>query len=685
MRFQRRYIRSLVLLFLVLTFGQRPSFAQGSAEQLIVTDIDASQFPQVSLAFRALDANGSAVSGLLPADLSLSENNEAVSIDSLEETEGGLWVHFVIDAGVSMRDGHWTNAQEAILGFLRTVPWMKDGLDHVAISAVEATGLRTLADYTSSSSQLASALERYSPPGGSAYSAPLSPITDLIEQLDLNTEAKNQAKYVVLVTPGLESVVGYNTLVQRSQALGIPLYTVLVRGAERIPCPPPVTDSEGNVTRAVCDENIRDLAQATGGIYTHYADRNSLNDTFERLTAERRQYRLSYRSHLGDSGTRQVSLTAGGATTAETASYTVEVNPIRVLIDSPRQGESILRQAAAFTEDRGSIPPTSYTVVASAVFPDARRRILQAELLVNGSVTSQIDFPGETIELPWNLRDITELGVNDQVLQVRIRDELGLESVSQPSTVKVEVIVPAREGLLSGVFGTGEQGAPSVVTETVTVFATPTPIVCVLPDAVCPAERAVRGNPLASASMVLALFSLGFAGVVWVNRDKEIVRTTTARITKAVENLTRKRGGKARAYLEILAGEANVGRVLPIFGTTRIGRSKQDADLLFQQNDDNPVVSRIHCTITDMESHFTITDSDSTQGTYLNGSRLEPLIPEQLEDRDEIELGLVEVGGVRLRFSLAGETHDEETSRVTEKTRGGTATSNGSQTQGKTF
>lgn len=651
----RRFLIQLGIIALSLSIFLHyySALAQGSAERYAIVETDASEFPQVNLVVRALDGEGQTVGGLLPADFEITENDRPMAIDSLEEVDGGLWVNFVVDAGAGMQGDRWNKAQEAVTSYLEADSWMRNGLDHIAITAIEAGGPHTLIDYTTDRAQLLNAIEQYSPPGGTDFSAPLRPISDLIEQLALNSDARDQPKYFILITPGLENEGGHSALIQTARDKMVIIHTILARSVPRIQCAP----AQGGV-RPACDEKLRDLALETGGEFTPYADRNSPNGLFTRMEASRRQYHISYRSDLGESGTHQVTIASPGGARA-TTSYSVVIDPIRILIDSPSEGEVILREAAAYTEDRGSIPPQSFTIVATPIFPDVRRRIIVAELLVNGAVASRVEFPGETIELPWNLRTITELGVNEQTLQVRIQDELGIETVSQPANVKVEVIVPPKPDIPAPLATAMEGGG---------FFATPTPIPCPLPDAACGPYRAVRGNWVSATSLAVATLSLIFAGIVYMNRDKAVVRNATARVTRAVETLTRRQfTAKARAYLKILGGDEDVGRLLPIHGDTRIGRSSSNADIHFRGDEEESVISRLHCTIIDMESHFEIKDESSTYGTFLNGARLTPLVPEKLSDGDEIELAQVQRGGVKLKFQLAGD--DELGAGLTETRR----------------
>jgi pSer/pThr/pTyr-binding forkhead associated (FHA) protein len=128
--------------------------------------------------------------------------------------------------------------------------------------------------------------------------------------------------------------------------------------------------------------------------------------------------------------------------------------------------------------------------------------------------------------------------------------------------------------------------------------------------------------------------------------------------------LTRRQStAKARAYLKILGGDEDTGRLLPIHGDTRIGRSRSNADIHFHGDEEESVISRLHCTIVDMESHFEIKDESSSYGTFLNGARLTPMVLEKLSEGDEIELAQVQRGGVKLKFQLAGD--DELGSELT--------------------
>lgn len=617
--------------------------AQSPIDDFIITDVDGSAFPQVNVRFRALDNTGIPVSNLARDTLTILEQQEPMSIESLEKVEEGIWVHFVLDAGAGLTEERWRDAQEAMLSFVQTTPWMMDKLDHVAVTAVHASGARQLIDFTADANSIVAAVEGYSPPGGTNFSEPLPVVTNILNTMDLLPEAEGQAKAVFLFTPGLENRSGHDVLLRTSEETGIPIYTSLVRESVRIPCPPPIQNEDGTETIPVCDENVRNIGLESGGSFVHYQDVSSMSNAYRTVTNQRLQYDLSYRSYLNDSGTRTLELIANADSpdsTAASASYDVEVNLPRVLIDSPDEGEIITRAAIAYTEDRGSIPPTTYTIVAEVIFPDNHvRRILRATLLVDGAKKAEVNNPNAGVELSWNLREITELGINEHSLQVEVEDELGMVSTSPPTTAKVELIVPP----------------PPPTTIPTPDGPQPTLVPCLLPDPLCDwLERPIRQNPIAFTSLLIALASLLFASIVWFNRDKAPVRAMRETVAGVVDRLTnRYQRAEARAHLKVIAGDINIGTALEIYGDTPIGRSRQNAELLFQQDDEDSPLSRLHCTILDEEDHFLIRDEDSANGTYLNGSRLQPLVTEELLDGDEIELARVERGGVRLQFLVA--------------------------------
>lgn len=639
----------LITLLLALCWFTTSLKAQTTVDEIVITAVDATEFPQIAVQFRPLDREGVPVAGLAIDGFSLTENSLEMTIESLNELPdaNGMRVHFIIDAGASLNSVRWPNARQVVLSFVESDTWMNVAIDEVAVTAFEAnSGRRPIIDYSNDPDAIRRAMNEYSPPGGSNFTAPLPTVNEILEELALKTD--NKPQFIVFITAAIENQRGNDTLLERGIELDIPIHTVFV----------------GSNSPSYLNE----LANQTGGMYVNYENTNSMNIVYNDMLLARRLYELSYRSTISTSGTRQITI-ASGSTTGN-GSYDIEVNQPRVLITTPNSGDVITRQSVTYTEDLGSLTPTTQAVVTTVVFPDEHlRRLRRATLLVNGQVKDELDNPNpnQNIELSWNLRDIQSEGLNDFTIKVEIEDELGLVSTSPDVLIKVDVVIPEEDIDITG-----------IVSETVTTIvegAIPTPIPCIGPETTCEFERTIRQNIPSVISITIAIFALAFAIIVYVNRDKAPVQAVRNTVVNVVTRLTKRyKQAEPRAYLVVLEGDTNVGKTLEIFGNTTVGRSRQDAELLFQQTDDNSPISRRHCSILDEEDHFMIRDEDSANGTYLNGTRLRALDPTELHDGDEIELARVERGGVRLLFQIArGEDDDgdlTEVGRTTRQTRG---------------
>jgi len=169
-------------------------------------------------------------------------------------------------------------------------------------------------------------------------------------------------------------------------------------------------------------------------------------------------------------------------------------------------------------------------------------------------------------------------------------------------------------------------------------------------------------------SIVAILFSLVSLVLSVRNTWPRFLGNTFLRNTSTIFNVTE--GAKSPnadigAYLEVLRGdELLVGRQLPIFShtTTPIGRDPEITEIVIQENYLPSQISRRHCEIFQEEDRFGVRDLLSSNGTYLNGRRLEPFVDEFLSDHDQLELGPVERGGILLKFILSGSVYADEDS-----------------------
>ena len=635
---------AVVLLLLALLAVLSPVAAQGPVERVVITGVDPTGFPAITMHFRPLGPDGRHVTGLQRSEVTIQDGETAATAESLLEEEAPLAVHFVIETGISLDQAGWTAALEAVRAFAGGER-MANGRTQVAVSYVRGRTLVSLIAPTTDATAIAN-LPDSPNPSENTLAVALPALTGLLEEMQ--RQSLGEAQAVVFITRQLESNVGREALIARSREVGIPIYTALLRSVVR---PNVAGSSNGTPTPPPLDELVEDLAGDTGGVFTLMAEEPArMTEAYSDLAGRGRQYAVVYRVTDDAGGTRNVTLSLpGGATDA--TSYDVNVEPPRVVIRTPENGAIIARQVQQSGGDPAQAEPTTQDVVATVHFGlSPERRVRRATLTVDGAAADSIELPPRsdseelTINLSWDLRGVAVLGDTGHTLVVEIEDELGLtDSAAAEVTVRIteqEVIVV--------------DGTPVTIIPP-TPEPTATPVSCLTPSPLCErVERPIRANPVAAISLVVAFLALLLAALMWINRGKAPVQRMTQSVRRGFDRITnRYRRSEVRAYLELLAGDGDVGHRYEIYGDTPIGRSRQNAELLFQTETETSPISRLHCTITDEEDHFMIRDEDSANGTYLNGERLTPIVPQRLKDGDILELARVERGGVRLRFVTA--------------------------------
>jgi hypothetical protein len=121
---------------------------------------------------------------------------------------------------------------------------------------------------------------------------------------------------------------------------------------------------------------------------------------------------------------------------------------------------------------------------------------------------------------------------------------------------------------------------------------------------------------------------------------------------------------EAIAYLKVLVASPDlIGGKIDIYNNrTSLGRDAKVTDVQLYKLDDKSSVSSLHCTIFYEQGKFFITDDNSTNGTQINGKKLDANEPFELPDGAEIILGDLFRQGAKLQFEVAarGEPADGE-------------------------
>jgi hypothetical protein len=584
--------------------------AQGEVASLLITDIDARTFPVITLHAVARDAGGRPVALASLANLSLKEEGVDRPIESIQPAEVGLRVAFIVDSG----DGRtntgvslatvWDRAKDYIETFTTGEPWMRAGVDEATVIVQEGPSPFLLVPVTSDPAAVDVGMSAYRPPRDSDLPLPATygantqaALQQALDELEFTPGGEGKFSVIVLFTSGMRG--DLDEVAARAAAAGIPIHVVLVRDRES----------------RIWAEALQPLAEATlGGFWALYQDRD-LTPLFTEITGWRQQTALTYHSTSVSNAPRHVvlALTSGANVFEAEARYTVSSLPPQLTVVSPAAGETIVRGDPEIAAAAQEAEPQYVLVTAEVFWPDGFPRQVQAQLVVDGLAVGEAEIIEGQLVGTWDVRDYRSRDGTPAILEFDVTDELGFRVVSRPITVTVEYA--GRGGWL-------------------------------IPD-----------SAVLAIVLILAFLALVAGGVVLVRRGSLLpgLRQAGQEVVDFVERVTGRRTAHvARGFLVPTEGmERSELKAYEIFGTTAIGRSRRHADLLFHIRDEDSPISRLHCTLLDEDDHFALRDEDSANGTFVNGEKLEPLIPRALQDGDLIDVALVERGGIRFVFQLA--------------------------------
>jgi len=586
-----------------------PVEAQGEVASLLITDVDSRAFPAVTLHAVARDSGGQPVALASLANLSLKEDGAEFSIESIQPAEVGLRVAFLVDSG----DGRtntgvglatvWNQARDYIEEFTKGQPWMRAGVDQVTVIVQEGPSSFLIVPMTSDTSAVDTGLSAYRAPRDADLPLPRTSgantqaaLQQALDELEFTPGGEGMYNVIVLFTAGMRGHL--DEVAARAATAGVPVHVVLVRDRES----------------RTWAEAIQPLADATlGSFWGLYGDLD-LTPLFEEISGWRQQTALTYNSTSVSTSPRHVllALTSGANVFEDEASYSVTPLPPQLTIISPLPGEIIVRGDPEIPTSAQSAEPQYVLVTAEVFWPDGFPRRVQAQLVVDGLAVGEAEIIEGQLVATWDVRDYRSRQGKSAVLELDVTDELGLRTVSRPITVSVEYV--GRSGF--------------VIADTLAI------------------------------GLVLVLAVVAAGAFILVRRGGPFLpslRQARQDVVDFVERVTGRRTSHvARAFLVPVEGmERSALKAYEIYGTTAIGRSRRHADLLFHISDEDSPISRLHCTVLDEDDHFALRDEDSANGTYVNGEKLEPLIPRALQDGDLIDVAQVERGGIRFIFQLA--------------------------------
>ena len=611
----------VVLLSGALSFAM----AQTAIGSIQITKVDVAQFPEISVYAQVLDSNEQVVSSVGVADVVLIEDDQEMAFDVVSVKEG-MKTAVVIDLGSWARQKstidpnvrNYELMESTVLDFIGT---MRES-DYVELIVVQGNEADVLLPFTNNKDRLRQAFTSIDWDESTEASFGMKGVELAYqEHKKLESREEDVTNNIVFLTAGImnQSSVDPDTLGKDLRKDGIFLFSVFYPWA-----------SDGDLFGRV--EEMHVYAPGESFDFDSVVASSEINTYLDEY---RYQYKFTYRSESASANDRVITLDSVSQLSvleSETVMIprdVVESGSIGVLVNS---GNVIQRKALERTDDLTSIPVTEVPVFVT-LDDWGNKNIDDIRLLVDGQPKGVfVDNGDGTYTAMWDVKDITIIGSSSYSLEVIVIDELGI-SKRQAVQASVDVIVPAASSPVCETLGKIEGDFGQKASE------------------LCE-EMGVTTSTLMNTGLSIVVIVLLI--LMWRNREKvaEVGKEVIARTTNVIQRMTNRwRSSDPKAKLVAIRGIPSGKRsTFEIFGETPIGRNAEYAELILENNN----ISRLHATIheEEMTGTWSLEDNESANGSYLNGVRLVPFQREALKSGDEIELCIVERGGIKFRFEI---------------------------------
>ncbi|MGB1252349.1 MAG: FHA domain-containing protein [Candidatus Promineifilaceae bacterium] len=641
-------IQKWVRIFLVIIFFSlltQSVKAQTEPEVILVSQLDYSDFPNISLTARVFDNTGMRMSDVSEKQLNVFEDQEKVNITIRPGESLANHVYFVVDRGqYSTFEDFKTNELNNIFESYLQESNFRENFDSVGLLVTDSS----LADFQIISPLTQSADDFRNSLTPSVFtkvgrSASLEGIRRAFNDLSKYAPEGNLA--VVYIGPGFDGDVTSilekkaTSLAEDFVKMGATFYAVYTPGYVKEPSEALVKGSGGRVVNYMVG---RDNSAEIDSIYD---DIKSQSSTMQ----------IAYRSKSKVNTKRVISVFPENTPKEDanaTLSYQIELVAPEIKITSPL---SIVRTGELKQDGAPAFETASAPIVVKFDWPDnISRDITTLEFSVNEQIIDSLDPTGTTHSFSLDISNQTENATFISLpIMLRIRDELGFQEILK-QTITVEVNITNTAAIASTQTAEAIQAADAIATKTSQEAE--------VADAIAAVEGATEKATLWTVVAILALGTLLVVTVLafyyWTKLQEYGVQIGSA-VSAAVTSLTtfivgdRDRGKDVIAELLVLDGRAvDVGNRIEIFdNTTSFGR---DLSVSTHQihGPKEQIVSRKHFTIRYETStqQFYIIDEGSKNHTYLNRKRLAPMDPSRLRDQQQISVGNHYQGGIRFQF-----------------------------------
>jgi hypothetical protein len=591
------YIRRAIIAagILLILLRQGDAVAQDGAS-LRATSPNVDIFPTVSLYLSLTDSEGEHIPDLSSRNFVVLEDGKPIHGATVEEQNIGVRQVFILNTTRNMRGRdslgltRFDYVRRSLLEW-----WSRPGSSTIGIDDLSLlTDKGTIVTHTSLAAELAASLTSFEP----EYRDEPATFDVLLDAIDFVADPPprlGMPTHIIFITPLILEPEDFplTDTIARAKDSGTRIFPILVGPEELLDYPEL--------------ENLRLLANATGGEIILFSPERGLLSLAERILSQRNLYHLTYSSAANSSGIVQFQIQAtddGLDVISDPRTFSIEVSPPDVTFDLPP--EKIVRESEDPNATIEMLAPSTTLLKVLINFPDGHiRPIISSSLIVDDLIVSERHAPPFE-EFNWDISEYLE--TESHVLQVVVEDSLGLQGSTEATTINVEVILP-----------------PSGLNTLEPLIGTILPILGVL-----------------ASVIIVSIVVFGYA------------RQRATSPTASASGIRTPGGGKQRITLrpqrdqlhlegQLVAETEGIEHV-PLVGSDIIlGR---DSSLSAVHLDD-PSVSGLHARLTRLANgEYLIRDQGSSAGTWVN---YEPIS----EDGHILEHGdLIQLGRIMYRFTL---------------------------------
>jgi hypothetical protein len=594
---QRTLLRTILLLASLVLVSVARASAQ-SQINLQVSPPNIQNFPRVDLRIAVTDGTGLPLARLTANDFEILEDEMPVEDFQVEELLVGTVQTYVINAGPSLRvrdsrgRSRFDFIRSALIDAWQLPEASQTGRDDLTLLTSDGP----LVEHSSTIAELSTALDSAEPTFDDQVSG-YDLLLSALEYVGTGDPEKSTVSNLIFVTSLLQGPrdIPIPDIAGRARARRTLIFPVLIGAEDML-----------DTTEA---DNLRLLAQETGGELIVFDPEIGLSFLTERILNQRSQYMLTYVSQITLPGDHQLQLnltTDLGEAESSFLDFRLDLSPPDIaFVDPP---DEIRRETDDLNLTVDQIPPTRQSIDLLLTFPDGYERpLISSQLVVDEQVIqTRNEPPFDAFE--WDLSAYSETGLH--TLRAVIVDSFGMEA----SSVDVPVLVSITR-----------------------------------PPGGLAALRPALGSLLTALGVLIAGVILA---VALLSRGGKNRLRPSARVNQGVNRVDRialRRSGPAEAFLIPLQPAGD-----PIDLTGADLMLGNDASLAAVVIDD-PSVDGMHARIIrQADGSYLVRDQGSVAGTWVN-FELVPEVGRLLRQGDRIQLGRVE-----FRFRLPGDAPTRE-------------------------